>query len=356
MKLKKNYTLLKIFIALALVLLAAGCGTDGGVGSGNADTGAITAKLNWSDDTSSITDKLNWIGDTSPHILSAPVGVVTVRIIVSGTGMSDVQKDFAAAVGQGTVDNIPAGSSRTVTAKGLDASGNAIAQGAISNITIVAGQTTDAGTITMQPLITLPSTPTGFAVNAASSSQINLSWNASTGATGYKIYKGGSLLKSVTTTSTSDTGLSPSTNYCYSVAASNSAGDSTQTSQVCATTPTAPPPPTTTGTWRVLGRCMGASYDVWDLLIYLNETAGGNFSGSASGTDYSGIPMQMSLTGNYNNTSKFISLTATTTSTAVSCVRMDTMSTTLTSNDTGYITATQTQVCGCTAQYRMIKQ
>jgi hypothetical protein len=249
MKLKKNYTLLKIFIALALALLAAGCGTDGSVGSGNADTGAITAKLNWNDDTSAITDKLNWSNDTSAHILSAPVGVVTVRIIVSGTGMSDVQKDFASAVGQGTVDNIPAGSSRTVTAKGLDASGNTIAQGAVSNITIVAGQTTDAGTITMQPLITPPSTPTGFAVTPASSSQINLSWNASTGATGYRVYRGVTLISSVAATSYSDTGLSPSTNYCYSVTAYNSAGESTQTSQACAVTlaPPVSPPSTPTG-------------------------------------------------------------------------------------------------------------
>jgi chitodextrinase len=439
MKLKKYYTLLKLFIALALVLLAAGCGgTDGSVGSGNAETGAITAKLNWIDDTSAITN--NWGGDTSRHILSAPAGVVTVRIIVSGSGMSDVQKDFAAAVGQGTVDNIPVGSSRTLTASGLNASGNAIAQGAISNITIVAGQTTDAGTITMQP--TPPSTPTGFAVTAASSSQINLSWNASTGATGYKIYKGGSLLKSVAITSTSDTGLSPSTNYCYYVTAYNSAGESTQTSQACATTP-APPlsppstptgfavtaassseinlswnastgatgykiykggsllksvttistsdtglspatnycyyvtaynaagestqtsqvcattlgaPITTTGTWRLLGRCSGASSDVWDLLIYLNESAGGSFSGSASGTDYNGTPMQMSLNGTYNNVSKLISFTATTTFTGNHCVRIDTGSTTLTSNDTGYFTLAQIQICGCTAQMRMIKQ
>lgn len=351
---------MKPFIALALVLLAAGCGgTDGSVGSGLTDTGAITAQLNWSDDTSAITDKLNWGGDAGPHILSAPVGsapvgVVTVRMIVSGTGMSDVQKDFAAAVGQGTVDNIPAGSSRTVTVKGLEASGNAIYQGAISNITIVAGQTTDAGTITMQPLTTPPSTPTGFAVTAASSSQINLSWNASTGATGYKIYKGGSYLKSVTTTSTSDTGLSPATNYCYYLTAYNAAGESTQTSQVCAITLGAPV--TTTGTWRLLGRCSGSSSDAWDLLVNLNETSGGNFTGSGTGTDYTGTPLQVSISGNYNSTSKLISLTITTTSPGVSCVRKDTMSTTLTSNDTGYITATQTQVCGCTAQIRMIKQ
>jgi len=442
MKLKKYYALLKLFIALALVLLAAGCGgTAGSVGSGNAETGAITAKLNWIDDTSAITN--NWGGDTSRHVLSASAGVVTVRIIVSGAGMSDVQKDFAAAVGQGTVDNIPVGSSRTLTARGLNASGNAIAQGAISNITIVAGQTTDAGTITMQPLTTPPPTPTGFAVTAASSFQISLSWNASTGATGYKIYKGGSLLKSVTITSASDTGLSPSTNYCYTVSANNSAGESTQTSQVCATTqapPLSPPstptgfavtaassseinlswnastgatgykiykggaylksvtttsasdaglspatnycytvsannsagestqtsqacaitlgaPITTTGTWRLLGRCSGQSYDVWDLLIYLNESAGGSFSGSTSGTDYDGTPMQMSLNGSYNNVSKLIGFMATTTFTGHSCVRKDTCSTTLTSNDTGYITCIQIQTCGgCTAQMRMIKQ
>jgi len=40
----------------------------------------------------------------------------------------------------------------------------------------------------------------------------------------------------VTTTSTSDAGLTPSTNYCYSVAAYNSAGASIQTSRLCVTT------------------------------------------------------------------------------------------------------------------------
>jgi hypothetical protein len=115
-------------------------------------------------------------------------------------------------------------------------------------------------------------------------------------------------------------------------------------------------PITTTGTWRVLGRCIGASYDIWDFLAYLNESSGGSFSGSASATDYGGTPMQMTFNGTYNNVSKLLSVTATTTSSGNSCVRKDTFSTTLTSNDTGYITTTQTQVCGCPAQIRMIKQ
>ena len=82
-----------------------------------------------------------------------------------------------------------------------------------------------------------PSTPTDFSVTAVSSSQINLAWTASTGTvTGYKVYKEGTYLKSVTTTSTSDTGLSASTNYCYYVTAYNAAGESVQTSQLCDTT------------------------------------------------------------------------------------------------------------------------
>lgn len=83
---------------------------------------------------------------------------------------------------------------------------------------------------------TAPTVPTDLIVTASSSSQIDLSWAASTGATGYKIYKGGSYIKSVTTASTSDIGLSPSTNYCYSVTAYNTVGDSVQSSQQCTTT------------------------------------------------------------------------------------------------------------------------
>ena len=59
--------------------------------------------------------------------------------------------------------------------------------------------------ITFQPGsgdITTPTVPTGLTATAVSSSQINLSWTASTdnvGVAGYKIYRGGGYLKSVTT-------------------------------------------------------------------------------------------------------------------------------------------------------------
>jgi len=87
---------------------------------------------------------------------------------------------------------------------------------------------------------TPPSIPTGLTATAISSSQIDLSWNASTdnvGVAGYKIYRGGTYLKSVTTTSTSDTGLTASTQYCYTVSAYDAArNESGQSIFECATT------------------------------------------------------------------------------------------------------------------------
>jgi len=90
------------------------------------------------------------------------------------------------------------------------------------------------------PDTTPPSVPTGLTATAISSSQIDLSWNASTdniGVVGYKVYRNGTYLKSVTTTSTSDTGLNANTQYCYTISAYDAAGnESGQSNQSCATT------------------------------------------------------------------------------------------------------------------------
>lgn len=145
-----------------------------------------------------------------------------------------------------------------------------------------------------------PTTPTNLTATAASSSQINLSWDASTdnvGVAGYKIYTDGNLAASsidlsssidsssvydkatvedtddiepasyevyrdgafvayvetspveaaairdrnftaITDTNYSDTGLNENTQYCYSVSAYDVAGnESGKSSQACATTP-----------------------------------------------------------------------------------------------------------------------
>ena len=93
-----------------------------------------------------------------------------------------------------------------------------------------------------------PTTPTNLSVSAVSSSQINLSWTASTdnvGVTGYRVYRGGVQIGTPSGTSYSSTSLSPSTTYSYTVAAVDGAGNISPQSTSAEATTQAPPPPDT---------------------------------------------------------------------------------------------------------------
>src|SRR5881296_3101769 len=94
------------------------------------------------------------------------------------------------------------------------------------------------------PDTTPPSVPTGLTASAVSSSQIKLSWAASSdnvGVSGYRVYRNGTQIATTSATSFPNTGLSPSTTYTYAVAAFDAAGNlSAQSSPASATTPAAP--------------------------------------------------------------------------------------------------------------------
>ena len=88
---------------------------------------------------------------------------------------------------------------------------------------------------------TAPSVPMGLVATGVSSSQVGLTWGASTddvAVAGYKVYRGGVYLTTVLTgTSTSDTGLSGNSQYCYSVSAIDAANNESGLSiQSCADT------------------------------------------------------------------------------------------------------------------------
>ncbi|MRN52715.1 discoidin domain-containing protein [Paenibacillus monticola] len=73
-----------------------------------------------------------------------------------------------------------------------------------------------------------PSTPANLTATSASSSQINLSWTASTdnvGVTAYEIYRNGNLIGTSTTTTFNDTGLTAATAYSYTVKAKDAVGN-----------------------------------------------------------------------------------------------------------------------------------
>jgi hypothetical protein len=82
-----------------------------------------------------------------------------------------------------------------------------------------------------------PNVPTNLKATAVSSTTINLTWNAPAGAvTGYRIYRGISPVGSCTTTAFSDTGLTPSMAYTYSVYALNGSQISGPSNAASATT------------------------------------------------------------------------------------------------------------------------
>src|SRR3989449_5930210 len=113
-----------------------------------------------------------------------------------------------------------------------------------------AGNLATSADFTLTTLIAVPDTippsvPTSLSASAVSSSQINLSWTASTdnvGVAGYTISRGGSQIATTPLTSYSDTGLSPSTAYVYQVSAFDAAGNvSAQSAPASAVTLSGPP-------------------------------------------------------------------------------------------------------------------
>jgi photosystem II stability/assembly factor-like uncharacterized protein len=96
---------------------------------------------------------------------------------------------------------------------------------------------------------TAPSIPVISSIAPASRSEIDLAWFASTdnvAVTGYRVYRAGVQVATPSGLSFHDSGLSAGTEYCYTVAAYDAAGNaSAQGSPACATTlpPTPPAPP-----------------------------------------------------------------------------------------------------------------
>jgi chitodextrinase len=101
------------------------------------------------------------------------------------------------------------------------------------------------------PDVTPAGVPTNVTAQTVSSSQINLSWSASSdpqsGIKSYGIYRNNTLVANTGATSYSDIGLSAGTTYSYQITAINGEGlESARSAAVSATTGPASPVPDTT--------------------------------------------------------------------------------------------------------------
>ncbi len=167
---------------------------------------------------------------------------------------------------------------------------------------------------------TPPSTPTGLAATAISSSQINLSWTASTdnvAVTGYRVLRNGTQIATVTGTSYPDTGLAPSTTYTYTVRASDAAGNlSTVSASASAATQPAPPVTPTVSVLATDGFAAEPGGDTGQLTF---SRAGGSTTGAlgiaytvsgtaTAGSDYTSLTGSVSIP--IGQTSAAVTITA----------------------------------------------
>ncbi|MFH1017713.1 MAG: S8 family serine peptidase [Pseudomonadota bacterium] len=176
-------------------------------------TAASTSQINlsWSASTDNVA-----VTGYNVYRSGALIGSTTSALTYSDTGLA-------------------ANTSYSYTVKAKDAAGNLSAASNTASATTLAVPDTQA-----------PTAPTNLTATAASTSQINLSWSASTdnvAVTGYNVYRGGSLIGSTTSALTySDTGLSANTSYSYTVKAKDAAGNLSAASNVASATTQALPP------------------------------------------------------------------------------------------------------------------
>jgi len=161
--------------------------------------------------------------------------------------------------------------------------------------------------ITSGAACTAPSTPSGLGATAISSSQINLSWTASTSscAVSYNVFRSttsgftpstsNQIASGVSGTSFSDTGLAASTTFFYLLEATNSGGTSGPSNQAGATTQTV-----TTGGVQINSGGPAVSPFVADM-----EFVGGGTISHANTIDLTGVtnpaPMAVYQTARVGN-------------------------------------------------------
>jgi hypothetical protein len=215
----KNKFFLRMIVCatLAIGLVLAGCetGTNGGGGNGTENTGNNNTggKNNGVNTGNGINDDNNNTGGNT-----------------GGNGNNNGGNNDNTAGNDGNTGS----NGNTGGNGGNDTDGNSG-----ENDDGNSGSNTGGGTATK------PGVPAGVKATALSSTKIQITWNAVSGATSYKIYSpnypgsssGFALLDTITTNSYTDNYPEAGETWYYKVSAVNSAGESAQSSSVSARTP-----------------------------------------------------------------------------------------------------------------------
>ena len=168
------------------------------------------------------------------------LGVVEYRVTLDGAPALNVSQPSA------TLSGLQCGRSYMAEVDALDAAGNRSPATRLGVATAACASSTPPGADTAPP-----TAPNGLSASSISQTQLTLGWNAATdnvGVTAYDVYRAGTKVATVASTSSAQTGLVCGTTYAFGVVSRDAAGNASQPAQLSVATSacSSPPPPADT--------------------------------------------------------------------------------------------------------------
>jgi Putative binding domain, N-terminal len=136
------------YIFMIFLIFGCGGGGDDNLSLGPSETGSASFAVAWHDTPVVHASDNNLIMTIDCE--AAGVSTMTFEVYdESNTYLTS--ESFECSAGQGTINNVPAGTNRELVILGEDGNGNILYHGKTTGITVTAGQINDAGTIDAHP-------------------------------------------------------------------------------------------------------------------------------------------------------------------------------------------------------------
>ena len=169
------------------------------------------------------------------------VGVDGYRVTLNGTPAAEVTGPST------TVSELTCGTAYSVGVRAFDAAGNESQEAKLDASTSACPAQSPPPPPPADT--TSPSAPSGLLASNVTQGGLDLTWNSSSddvGVTGYDVYRNGTRIATVASTSSSQAGLTCGTSYAFAIVARDAAGNESQEAKLDASTSACPaqsPPP-----------------------------------------------------------------------------------------------------------------
>jgi chitodextrinase len=228
---------------------------------------------------------LTWSGSTDN------VGVTGYGLYRNGSSTGST------ATTSGIFSGLTCNTSYTLGVDAADAAGNRSAKAVVMVSTTACPDTTP------------PSTPTGLTASSITQSGLTLNWNGSTdnvGVTSYDVRRNGTKVASVSSTTTSQTGLACGTAYTFGVVALDAAGNQSQQATLTVSTSACPTTsPAASGTYFTTDYQNGSFGNPWTTLFSYSSPGWVDVTSTSSGGTADGRVKIVSAPGGSGNAARF---------------------------------------------------